>query len=251
MEEKNKSGIFSQSNLLLIMIVIMIGASFALGMMWGKIQVYESGGISKAIDPETLPQAVQEPTSGIASIDDDPMIGDENAPITMIEFSDYECPFCKRYFDETFSQIVEKYVDTGKVKIVFRDLPLSFHDPMATKEAIAANCSREQGGDKKYFEYHDEIFTRTISNGNGLSEKDLITIAQNLGLNLSSFNTCIEDPDQEAEVKNDLADAGKAGASGTPTFVIGKSTDDGVIDGKLVVGAQPLSAFEAIFNTLE
>ena len=121
---------------------------------------------------------------------------------------------------------------------------------MATKEAVAANCAREQGGDTAYFKYHDEIFTRTISNGNGLSEADLTTIATDLGLNLSSFNTCLEDPAQEEEVKKDVADAGQAGASGTPTFVIGKSTSNGEIDGDLVVGAQPYTAFQAIIDPL-
>lgn len=178
-------------------------------------------------------------------------MGDKNAPITIIEFSDYECPFCKRHFDQTLPQLIEKYVDTGKVKIVYRDLPLPFHDPMATKEAIAANCAREQGGDSKYFQFHDQIFNRTTSNGNGLSESDLVTIATDLDLNLTSFNTCLDDPKQADEVKKDLADAAKAGATGTPSFIIGKSTSNGEINGDLVVGAQPFSTFEAIIQTLE
>ena len=192
-----------------------------------------------------------EPKGPVAvELGDSPAKGNADAKVTFVEFSDYECPFCKRHFDETLPQLVKNYVDTGKVKIVFRDFPLSFHDPMATKEAVAANCAGKQGGDTAYFKYHDEIFTRTKANGNGLSEADLTTIATDLGLNLNSFNTCLADPAQTDEVKKDIADGTVAGASGTPTFVIGKTTSNGEIDGDLVVGAQPYAAFQAIIDPL-
>lgn len=101
------------------------------------------------------------------SLDDDPAQGRDDAQVVMVEFSDYECPFCKRYFTDSYPQIKSTYIDSGKVKYVFRDLPLSFHDPVATEEAVAANCAREQNGDEAYFNYHDEIFNRTQSNGAG------------------------------------------------------------------------------------
>lgn len=237
-----------------ILTVALVVVAFMLGSLYTKVQMLEKGGVrtqGEINNQQPIATAQpQQPTKGVASVDDDPILGDKNAPVTIVEFSDYECPFCKRHFDETLPQLIKNYVDTGKAKIVFRDLPLSFHDPMATKEAIAANCAREQGGDSKYFQYHDEIFTRTISNGNGLSEVDLTTIATDLGLNLSSFNTCLGDPAQEEEVKKDLADADQAGATGTPTFVIGKSTSNGEIDGDLVVGAQPYAVFQAIIDPL-
>lgn len=239
--------------LLILGALILLGAGFFGGSLWTENKLLKAGNpgtVPTAQQAGAQPQAPAQPTNGVASVDDDPVLGDANAPVTIVEFSDYECPFCKRHFDETLPQLIENYVDTGKVKIVYRDLPLSFHDPMATKEAVAANCAREQGGDSKYFHYHDEIFTRTISNGNGLSEADLTTIATDVGLNLNSFNTCLTDPAQEEEVKKDLADAGKAGATGTPTFVIGKSTSNGEIDGDLVVGAQPYAAFQAIIDPL-
>jgi len=255
---KTKSkNLFGSNNLLYIIPGVLVLASFFLGYFYGQLTVLKTGGIAQAREETVLgpddtqaPTQPQQPTTGVASVDDDPVLGDKNAPITIIEFSDYECPFCKRHFDQTLPQLVKEYIDTGKAKLVFRDLPLPFHDPMATKEAIAANCAREQGGDTKYFEYHDEIFTRTSSNGNGLSDADLTTIATDLGLNLNTFNSCIQDPAQEDEVKKDLADAGKAGATGTPSFVIGKSTSNGEIDGDLVVGAQPFAAFQAIIDPL-
>jgi protein-disulfide isomerase len=106
--------------------------------------------------------------SAQVSLDDDPVKGNADAPITIIEFSDYECPFCQRHFNSTYPQIVSEYLDTGKAKLVFRDLPLSFHDPVATQAAVAANCAREQGGDEAYFKFHDEYYSRTKANGQGL-----------------------------------------------------------------------------------
>ncbi len=202
------------------------------------------------VEPGAQPSDPTQDSKGVTSVDDDPVLGDNDAPVTIVEFSDYECPFCKRHFDQTLPQIISTYIDTGKVKLVFRDLPLSFHDPMATKEAVAANCAREQGGDEKYFEFHDEIFKRTISNGNGLDDAKIQTIANDLGLNKSNFDTCLSNPAMEEEVKEDFTDAGQAGASGTPTFIIGKSTSNGEVTGDLVVGAQPFATFQAIIDPL-
>lgn len=197
------------------------------------------------------PAAVAESTGPVTvDVDDDPMIGDKNAPVTLIEFSDYECPFCKRHFEITYSDLKKEYIDTGKVKLVYRDLPLPFHDPMATTEAIAANCAREQGGDVTYFKYHDELFKRTKSNGNGLAIADLYTIASDLGLNSNNLKNCVEAKKYADEVANDLSEGNKAGATGTPSFFIGKSTGNGQIEGTILVGAQPLSAFKTMIDEL-
>lgn len=244
-----------------ILLIASIGLAFAVGMLWQKVQNLEGGGTTRvagtqagtagtqAGNPQVAAQP-QQPTKGVASVDDDPILGDKNAPVTIIEFSDYECPFCKRHFDNTLPQLVKNYVDTGKVKIVFRDFPLPFHEPMASKEAIAASCARDQGGDKKYFEFHHEIFKRTTSNGNGLDDAKIQTIASDLKLNMSTFTTCLSNTAKADEVKKDIADGSAAGASGTPTFLIGKSTGDGKIDGDLVVGAQPFAAFQAVIDPL-
>lgn len=206
-------------------------------------------------------QAIQAPAQPVApqvappentgpvkvSLDDDPILGDKNAPVTLVEFSDYECPFCKRHFDTTYSQLKKEYIDTGKVKLVYRDLPLSFHDPMATIEAIAASCAREQGGDTAYFKFHDEIFKRTTSNGNGLNKDMIYQIAQDNGLNQTNFKSCLDAEKYKDEVAKDIADGTKYGASGTPTFFIGKSNGQ-EIDGTKLVGAQPYSAFQIIID---
>lgn len=213
----------------------------------------KSGTSGQAITPPSqqaaAPAAPDEPTGPVkVSLDDDPVLGDKNAPVTIVEFSDYECPFCKRHFDQTLPELVKNYIDTGKAKLVFRDLPLSFHDPMATTEAIAANCAREQGGDAAYFKFHDEIFKRTTSNGNGLDRAKLDKIALDNGLNETNFKACLDSEKSKDEVAKDLADASAAGATGTPSFVIGKSTDSGEIEGQLLVGAQPYAAFKTIID---
>lgn len=196
------------------------------------------------------PTVPSEPAGPVkVSVDDDAVLGDKNAPVTLIEFVDYECPFCKSFFDQTFPQIKKNYIDTGKVKFVMRDLPLSFHQN-AHKESQAAECAREQGGDSAYFKYHDEIFKRTISNGTGLALTQLSVIANDLGLNGNNLQSCLDSEKYKAEVDKDLADASKAGANGTPTFFVGKSDSSGAIDGQIVVGAQPYSAFQVVIDQM-
>jgi protein-disulfide isomerase len=239
-----------------VLVILLIIGSFFLGSLTTKVKLLEKNGATAGAQApandqaKAAPAQPQQPTKGVASIDDDPILGDKNAPITIIEFSDYECPFCKRHFDQTHQELVKKYIETGKAKLVFRDFPLSFHDPMASKEAVAANCAKEQGGDKKYYEFHDEIFKRTTSNGNGLDDAKIQTIASDLKLNIGTFTTCLSNKTMMDEVKKDIADGSSAGASGTPTFLIGKSTSDGKIDGDLLIGAQPFAAFQAIIDPL-
>lgn len=234
----------------------LIIASFILGSLYTKVQMYEKGAVAGTANTTgtggtdtttTQPPAEEPPAIVDVSLDDDPVLGDKNAPVTLIEFSDYECPFCKRHFDETYSSLKTKYIDTGKVKLVFRDLPLSFHDPMATKEAVAANCARSQGGDTAYFRFHDEIFKRTTSNGNGLNDESVQKIAADLKLNIATFTVCLADEAQKKEVTDDLAYASTVGANATPTFFIGKSTGP-VMKGERLVGAYPLTSFETLIE---
>lgn len=245
----------------MLLMGLLIVASFFIGSLYTKVQYLEKGGAAvqgatttntqglapQAAAPQALPPEDTSPKE--VSIDDDAVLGDKNAPVTMIDFTDYECPFCKRYFDQTFSQIKKEYIDTGKIKYVVRDLPLSFH-ANAHKEAQAAQCAREQGGDEVYFKYHDEIFKRTTSNGTGLALDQLSVIATDIGLDGSALQQCLDAEKYKAEVDKDLADATKVGATGTPTFFIGKSSADGIIKGTKLVGAQPYSVFQSEIDTL-
>ena len=166
--------------------------------------------------------------------DDDPFIGDKNAPVTMVEFSDYECPFCARFYQQTLPQIKSDYIGTGKVKFVYRDFPLGFH-AQAEPAAIAANCAGEQG---KYFEYHDKIFSN--NGAGGKSSTDYKQWAQELKLDVAKWEICLNDPIQKQEIQKDIKDGIAAGISGTPGFII---------NSKLVSGAQPFNVFKQIIDS--
>jgi protein-disulfide isomerase len=168
------------------------------------------------------------------SADNDPAKGSNNAPVTIIEFSDFQCPFCARAVigaQAAMPQVEEKYIKTGKVKLVFRDYPLPFHEN-AQKAAEASECAYEQN---KFWEYHDKLFT----NQEKLAVTDLKKYAADLGLNAAKFNSCLDSGKMADEVKKDFADGQKAGVDGTPTFFV---------NGTKIVGAQPFSAFEQIIE---
>ena len=169
-------------------------------------------------------------------IDDDPVKGDANAPITIIEFSDYECPFCKRSNDQVISKIDEEYIKEGKVKFVFRDFPLGFHK-QAIPAAVAANCAGEQD---KYWEVHDFLF----QSKNNVNQAAVLNAAESLGLDKAKLEACMKDPSKEEEVKSDMAEGQKYGVRGTPSYFIGKTTDNGEIEGTFIRGAQPYPVFK-------
>lgn len=161
-------------------------------------------------------------------VDDDDFKGNANAPVTIVEWSDYECPFCQRFYSQTLGQIEQEYIDTGKVKFVYRDFPLSFH-PNAQKAAEAAECAGEQG---KYYEMHDMLFEKGVAGGVTAFKQ----YAADIGLNTGDFDTCLDSGAMAAEVAADMSDGTAVGVTGTPGFII---------NGKLISGAQPYAVFKA------
>lgn len=180
-----------------------------------------------------------------ADADDDAVTGAADAPIIMIEFSDYQCPFCRKFYNEALPKIKENYIDKGLVKLVYRDLPLvSLGHSDATPAANAAECARLQGGDETYFTYHDLIFEGQNKLGSGtvkIPEESLYAYAEDLNLNMDTFKTCQENQEFYAEIQKDSEDAQAAGLSGTPAFVI---------NGQVVIGAQVYEVFESVFNEI-
>ena len=164
-------------------------------------------------------------------IDDDAVKGSKDAKVTIVEWSDFECPFCERFYSQTLGKIMEEYVDTGKVKFVYRDFPLSFHKN-AQKAAEAAECAGEQG---KFWEMHDMLFERGVSGGVNSFKQ----YAKELGLNANEFGQCLDSGKMANEVVKDTRDGEALGIQGTPGFII---------NGQLVSGALPFENFKQVID---
>lgn len=165
------------------------------------------------------------------STDDDPSLGSEEAPVVMVEFSDFACPYCGRYHETTFPSIKEQYIDQGKVKYVFRDYPLPMHENAAGL-AVAANCAGKQD---KYWEMSNYIFT----NQSSVTEEVLDSYAGELGLDLELFEKCKKDEQLLKEVEKDLTDGESYGVSGTPSFFI---------NGVMISGAYDFAVFSELIE---
>lgn len=213
--------------LLVVAIVLSVVNIYGTWQIKKQIETLPEGGAAPA-----APSAPEVPSGPVdVSLDDDPVLGDKNAPVTIVEFSDYECPFCGRYFTQTYPQLKKDYVDSGKVKIVFRDYPLPFHGN-AQKASEASECADDQG---KFWELHDKMF----SNQQALSVADLKKYAGELALDQKKFDECLDSGKYASEVQNDLNDGSKYGVSGTPSFFV---------NGLLLVGAQPYSEFKRLID---
>jgi len=163
-------------------------------------------------------------------------IGAANAPVTMVAFVDYECPFCKRFDVQTYPQLKKQYIDTGRLRYVIRDLPLEFHK-RAMKAAEASYCAAEQG---KFWEMRDKL----IANSERLNAELLPGYAKELGIAEERFRGCLDSGKYVPRLQKSLDDARALGITGTPTFVIGKSGGD-TLEGVKVVGAQPYATFDS------
>jgi len=227
------------------MVVLFAIGLFAGNALGGGGFDFQIGSGNNAPSPSAQQQQAPNPAPAAAagarvdvSVDDDPVLGQADAPVTIIEFSDYQCPFCGRHFEQTYPSLKADYIDTGKAKLVFRDYPLSFH-PEAEPAAIAAECVKKLDA-SKYFEYHDKLFTSQAT----LSAASYKTWATELGIDADGFGSCFDSKETRSEVQADFAAGSAAGVSGTPSFFIG-NPDDGYVK---LVGAQPYAAFQAAID---
>ena len=174
---------------------------------------------------------LQEPTSARYDVSGDRgfALGPKDAPVTIVEFSDFQCPFCKTA-TATIKQVLDKYPD--KVRLVFRDYPLASIHPQAPKAHEAARCAGDQA---KFWEYHDVLFERSPK----IAPQDLKQYAQELKLDATAFGQCLDSGKYTAEVDKDFQEGVGLGLTGTPSFFI---------NGKQIVGAQPLAAFQRIVD---
>lgn len=173
--------------------------------------------------------------------DADHVNGNPDALITIFEYSDFECPFCKRFY-ETPDKLVKN--NDGKVNSVYRHFPLGFHDPLATTEAIASECAADQG---KFWEMHDVIFATTDSNGRGLEVSELYTFAKDLGLKASTFKACLDSRKHLDKIQADMTGGAASGVTGTPGSII-KNNKTGEV--RFISGAYPIESLQAAINEL-
>lgn len=224
--------------------VLLIVAAFMIGMLWSKVSYLEKGGTTGTTP--TTAQA-QNPTDSsapeVTQLSDDQWKeiqtgaiaeeGNKNAKVTMVEFSDFQCPFCEQFYTQTYGQIKKDYIDTGKVRLIFRQLPLVNLHPNAHIAAEATTCANDQS---KFWQMHDKLF-QTQSAWSGLSDpkSTFQQYAQDLGMNANTFSQCLTSGKYKQKVDDELALSNKIGANGTPTFYV---------NGKQIVGALPYSQFK-------
>lgn len=198
-------------------------------------------GVAEYVEgPAPAEQPDAEPLSMDELIDDDAVLGDPNAPVTIVEFSEYQCPYCSKFYNDAYQKLKEKYVETGKVKLVFRDFPLSFHEG-AYPAALAAECVRDQAGDEGYFAMHDKLFeNQDLLSGDAEAVAIVLEgFARDVEVDPDVYKECMASDKFQMEIFADASAGQAAGVSGTPSFLV---------NGILLVGAQPFENFEQIIE---
>ena len=222
MQEENKVDIFSNPVALaviagaFIVAVSVIASSFIL--KGGSIGSGSAGDLAKGDKVKIVDRK------------DAPTVGNKNAKLTIYEFGDFQCPFCKKFFSESYSQLKAKYIDTGKAKLVYIHFPLNQIHPNAQISSEASECASRQG---KFENYYSILYAKGEGDGTGLDSASLKRYASDIGLDTVLFNKCLDGREAKDVVEKDLAVGNSLGINGTPSFVI---------DGEIIVGAQPFSA---------
>lgn len=194
--------------------------------------------------PAPEPAAHTDADTALAALldGDDPEIGDRDAALVLLEFSDYECPYCVRFNRQTLPALKANYIDTGKLKLVTRDLPLTFHE-RAIEAALAANCAAEQG---RYEAMREALYDPR----NALSPALYRGLAARLGLDTARFEACLLDPRGLDEIERDAALAARLGVDGTPSFFIGRVENGRLAHVTRLAGAQPYPSFARAIDRL-
>jgi protein-disulfide isomerase len=219
---------------------VLVVLAFAVGILtgyfvWGRNATSVATAPSQAEQPSgqvnEAPAATQEPQYVRYDISTEgyPSIGPDDAPITVVEFSDFQCPFCKRFHDETYQALLDAY--PGQIRFVYRNLPLTSIHPDAFPAAVASLCAEEQNA---YWEYHNKLFSSTT-----LGTDTYLQYANELNLNIDEFTACLDSGKFDDFIQQDMDFAFNLGVSSTPTFFI---------NGLAIVGAQPLSSFQNIID---
>lgn len=191
---------------------------------------------------EALPAAPAPPQRGRLKLGKEFALGRPDAPVVIVEYTDYQCPFCNRFSTTTFPELKKKYIDTGKVRFISRDYPLDFH-PHSLQAAQATRCAGEQN---RFWQVKEALMASSAQ----LTPELITSLARDAGVEKAQFQACMDAGKYQAEIKDGIAAANAIGINGTPSFLIGK-VSDGYLDGRIVIGAQPLGEFEKVFGEIE
>ncbi|MBT6410228.1 MAG: DsbA family protein [Nitrospina sp.] len=172
----------------------------------------------------------------------EPILGNLKAPVTLVEFTDYQCPFCRKFYKNAYKELKKQYVETGKVRFVLRDLALPNHQ-RAKPAAISTHCAGEQD---KFWEMHDALF----EGGGKLSRDDILGYGKSIGMNEASFKSCLDSGRYKKDIELDAQDARNVGINGTPGFVVGRTNKNSLVTGTIIRGTRPFSAFKAEIDKL-
>lgn len=222
-------------------------ASILIGSVIISVSILISGGIIKLqgsptpTATATVPQGNHQTGGTVAQANvtagNLPTLGNKDAKVLVVEWADFQCPFCRRFFDEVEPQIKKNYIDTGKIRFAFRDFAF-----LGTESNDAANAARCAADQNKFWEFHDYLYSHQGQENSGTFSKDnLKQFGAALGLNTGKFNSCIDNDTHAKEVSDDVAAGRSAGVSGTPTSFV---------NGTQLVGAQPYSAFKAAIDSV-
>ncbi len=231
-----KSDLWKYSTFLLLAVVV-VGAFL---MFKGDLG---NGGTGSAVIDTGSDADAQEPINAKALIDDnDPILGNADAPVSIIEFSDFQCPFCGRAFEGAIADFKNSdYFKNDEVNLVFKQFPLNSIHPYAQKAGEASLCADEQG---RFWEMHDKLFTNQAA----LTVTDLKLYAKQLGLDATKFNKCLDDGKFASEVSKETAQGTSVGIQGTPGFII-FNTETG--DATVISGAYPWANFETAIQSIK
>ena len=234
---------FKRSHFYSVLVVLAFAVGLLLGfVIWGR----GSNTVTVAADPAAAANnaAAQQPSGEIAEApvtpqpqytrydiptEGYPSLGPDDAPITIVEFSDFQCPFCRRFHSETYQALLDAY--PGQIRFVYRNLPLTSIHPDAMPSAIASLCANDQN---VYWEYHDKLFSSET-----LTRDTFIQYATDLNLNVDEFSACLDSGKHDENIQQDMDFALNLGVQSTPTFFV---------NGLAIVGAQPLSSFTQIID---
>lgn len=226
-----------------ILYSLLLLATFLVGYLLARVQNIENSKNTPAtgtpIAAQTTPQAQDKKPVGKVSVENGhlPVEGKKDAKVTIVEFADFECPFCEKFYSQALIDIRKDYINTGKVKLYYRHFTLPFHNA-AIPGALASECANEQG---KFWEYHDMVYKNQtkITGGGENANASFKQFALDLGLNADQFNQCFDSQKYKDLVDKDQKDGQAAGVSGTPSFFI---------NGTQIVGAQPYAAFKTAID---